>query len=242
MATPGRSVARGFQASATNKMVVMIDGRSIYTPLFSGVFWDVQDVLLADVDRIEVIRSAGGTLWGANAVNGVINIITKLAKDTQGGLVQIGGGNAQSIVGARYGTKLGDDGHIRAYAKFRQFDPLPYVVSTTPSDDKLRGTQAGFRFDRGTTSALSFTVQGDVYAQNLGLATPDDDASGATSWRGCAGPTDPERSCSGRRTSTPRSGASPPNTPSVATRRGRAAVPVLRRPAARHRLRRSARS
>jgi len=170
--------ARGFQASATNKMVVMIDGRSIYTPLFSGVFWDVQDVLLADVDRIEVIRSAGGTLWGANAVNGVINIITKLAKDTQGGLVQIGGGNAQSIVGARYGTKLGDDGRIRAYAKFRQFDPLPYVVSTTPSDDKLRGTQAGFRFDRGTNSALSFTVQGDAYAQNLGLASPDDNASG----------------------------------------------------------------
>ena len=171
--------ARGFQASASNKMVVMIDGRSIYTPLFSGVFWDVQDVLLADVDRIEVIRSAGGTLWGANAVNGVINIITKLAKDTQGGLVQFGGGNTQSIVGARYGTKLGDDGHIRAYAKFRQFDPFPYVTAGVPADDKLRGTQAGFRFDRGTASANSLTVQGDVYAQTLGLPnSDDDDASG----------------------------------------------------------------
>ncbi len=172
--------ARGFQASATNKMVVMIDGRSIYTPLFSGVFWDVQDVLLADVDRIEVIRSAGGTLWGANAVNGVINIITKLAKETQGTLVQVGSGSDQSIVGARYGTRLGNDGHVRAYAKFRQFDPLPYVASGTPVDDKLRGTQAGFRFDRGTASAHSFTVQGDVYAQTLGLPnTDEDDASGA---------------------------------------------------------------
>src|SRR5690349_15329478 len=99
--------ARGFQASTANKMVVLIDGRSVYTPLFSGVFWDAQDLVLADIDRIEVIRGAGGTLWGANAMNGVINIITKLSSETQGGLVQVGAGTARDDVALRYGGKAG---------------------------------------------------------------------------------------------------------------------------------------
>src|SRR5262245_53818480 len=84
--------ARGFNSTAADKMLVLIDGRSIYTPLFAGVFWDVQDTLLEDVDRIEVIRGPGATLWGANAVNGIINIITRPAAETQGGLVTAGAG------------------------------------------------------------------------------------------------------------------------------------------------------
>src|ERR1700719_3507077 len=87
--------SRGFNGRFDNKLLVLIDGRSVYTPLFSGVYWNVQDVMLEDIDRIEVIRGPGATLWGANAVNGVINVITKQAKATQGGLVQVEGGNEQ---------------------------------------------------------------------------------------------------------------------------------------------------
>src|SRR5574337_188812 len=96
--------ARGFNATFSNKLLVLIDGRSVYTPLFAGVFWDVQDTLIEDIDRIEIIRGPGGTLWGANAVNGVINIITKTSKDTHGALVSAGGGNVdQGTVAFRYG-------------------------------------------------------------------------------------------------------------------------------------------
>src|SRR5213594_1524238 len=86
--------ARGFNSTSANKLLVLIDGRTVYTPLFSGVFWDVQDLLLSDVDRIEVISGPGATLWGANAVNGVINVITKEAKDTRG-LTLVGGGGTE---------------------------------------------------------------------------------------------------------------------------------------------------
>src|SRR5258707_10106538 len=84
--------ARGFNSTSANKLLVLIDGRTVYTPLFSGVFWDVQQVTLADIDRIEVISGPGATLWGANAVNGVINVITKDAKDTPGVALPGGGG------------------------------------------------------------------------------------------------------------------------------------------------------
>ncbi len=97
--------ARGFNGTAANKLLVLIDGRTVYTPLFSGVFWDVQEVPLADIDRIEVISGPGATLWGANAVNGVINVITKDAKDTQGFLLSGGGGTEQHGFGTiRYGA------------------------------------------------------------------------------------------------------------------------------------------
>src|SRR5881296_3479801 len=99
--------ARGFNNGLANKLLVMIDGRVVYTPLFAGVFWDVQDTLMEDIDRIEVISGPGASLWGANAVNGVINVITKSAKETQGGLVTAGGGTQlQDFAGARYGWKL----------------------------------------------------------------------------------------------------------------------------------------
>src|SRR5258706_11941469 len=98
--------ARGFNNSAGNKLLVLIDGRSVYSPLFSGVFWDVQDVMLEDIERIEVISGPGGTLWGTNAVNGVINVTTRSAKDTQGALVAAGGGNSESGGAARYGGAI----------------------------------------------------------------------------------------------------------------------------------------
>src|SRR5438132_4657376 len=102
--------SRGFNGRFDNKLLVLIDGRSVYTPLFSGVYWNVQDVMLEDVDRIEVIRGPGATLWGANAVDGVINVITKKAKSTQSTVVTAGAGTEErAAAGARYGSKLGDN-------------------------------------------------------------------------------------------------------------------------------------
>src|SRR5712692_6348288 len=99
--------ARGFNLQFANKLLVLIDGRAVYTPLFGGVFWDTQDVPLEDIDRIEVVRGPGGTVWGANAVNGVINVITKSAADTQGGLLTGGGGTqAQGFGTLQYGGKI----------------------------------------------------------------------------------------------------------------------------------------
>src|SRR5271156_4305685 len=108
--------ARGFNTDLANKLLVMIDGRTVYTPLYSGVFWDVQDYLLEDIDHIEVISGPGGTLWGANAVNGVINIITRTAESTQGTLLAASDGNREKGGSARYGGKIGDDGYFRIYA------------------------------------------------------------------------------------------------------------------------------
>ena len=105
--------ARGLNSTAANKLLVLIDGRSVYTPLFSGVFWDVQDVLLEDVERIEVISGPGSTLWGTNAVNGVINVITRSARDTQGTLLAAGAGNREFGGAARYGGSLGSNGGYR---------------------------------------------------------------------------------------------------------------------------------
>src|SRR5881409_1741154 len=108
--------ARGFNSTTANKLLVLIDGRTIYTPLFSGVFWDVEEVPLADIDRIEVISGPGATLWGANAVNGVINVIIKNAGETQGVLATAGGGTELRGVGtARYGGTLGSTAHYRVY-------------------------------------------------------------------------------------------------------------------------------
>src|SRR5580704_11617847 len=108
---------RGLAGQFSKDLLVLIDGRSVYTPLFAGVYWDVQNVMLEDVDRIEVIRGPGGTIWGANAVNGVINIITKSAENTHGTLVTLGGGNVDQGTGSiRHGGTVGKDFNYRIYA------------------------------------------------------------------------------------------------------------------------------
>ena len=100
--------ARGFNGRFANKLLVLIDGRTVYTPAFSGVYWETQDLVLEDIERIEVIRGPGASVWGANAVNGIINIITKHAKDTQGGLVSLTAGDEEKVIaGARSGSPLG---------------------------------------------------------------------------------------------------------------------------------------
>jgi iron complex outermembrane receptor protein len=155
--------ARGFNSQFANKLLVLIDGRSVYTPLFSGVFWDVQDVMLEDVDRIEVVRGPGGTLWGANAVNGVINIITKPADATQGLLVAAGAGSIDRyFTQTRIGGSLGHGAHYRVYAKY--FDRASLETDTGASaHDGWDMARGGFRVDWNATGSDSLTFQGDFY-------------------------------------------------------------------------------
>jgi iron complex outermembrane receptor protein len=155
--------ARGFNSSIANKLLVMIDGRAVYTPLYSGVFWDAQDVLMQDIDRIEVISGPGGTLWGANAVNGVINIITKKSSAaTDGTLANVEVGNKGKGYAVRHGGDFGgDSGSYRFYAKF---DDWRHVSSGDGQQgpDSWEHGQGGFRADwRGQRD--DYTVQGDVY-------------------------------------------------------------------------------
>jgi iron complex outermembrane receptor protein len=156
--------ARGFNhsTSTANKLQVLVDGRTVYTPLFSGVFWDVQNVFMEDLDRIEVISGPGGTLWGANAVNGVINVTSRAASETQGGFLTVGGGTAFTSLRARYGGGLGPGGAWRVYALYDQRGPSarPSGLEAFDQNDILQG---GFRADWGT-GRDGFTLQGDVYA------------------------------------------------------------------------------
>jgi iron complex outermembrane receptor protein len=153
--------ARGFNNSLGNKLLVLIDGRIVYTPLFSGVFWDAQDVLLEDVDRIEVISGPGATLWGANAVNGVINVITRSAAKTQGLLVGVESGGDGNTDVVRYGGRLGGDGSFRVYAKREQIEHTENAADQSLPDGFDRD-QAGFRADWGDPDR-GFTLQGDTY-------------------------------------------------------------------------------
>lgn len=161
--------ARGFSDTLSNKLLVLIDGRTVYSPLHSGVFWDVQDTLLEDVERIEVLRGPGGALWGANAINGVINVITKRAEDTQGGLVTGGGGTEERGFGAvRYGFKAADNLYVRVYGKY--FDRDDTVVGVDPDKTAYDGwsmIRGGFRSDwlPRTEDRIIFTADyydGDV--------------------------------------------------------------------------------
>jgi iron complex outermembrane receptor protein len=147
--------------------LVLIDGRSVYTPLFAGVEWNVQNIVLEDVERIEVIRGPGGTIWGSNAVNGVINIITKHAKDTQGGLATTSAGNADRGAGAmRYGGKRGNNVDYRAYAM--GFGRSPGYHPDGDNYDDWQMGQAGFRTDSTPTADDTLTVQGDLYRGRIG--------------------------------------------------------------------------
>src|SRR6201997_47726 len=160
--------SRGFNGRFDNKLLVLIDGRSVYTPLFSGVYWNVQDVVLEDVDRIEVIRGPGATLWGANAVDGVINIITKSAKATQGGLVSAGAGSQEATAETvRYGAKVKDNTYYRVYGKYYDWYPSIDTTGATASDG-WHALRSGFRLDSNATTRDSITVQGDIYHDNFG--------------------------------------------------------------------------
>ncbi|MEO8751286.1 MAG: TonB-dependent receptor [Casimicrobiaceae bacterium] len=160
--------ARGFNNVLANKMLVLIDGRTIYTPLFSGVFWEAQDTLLEDIDRIEVISGPGTTLWGANAVNGVINVITRNSKDTVGTLVSAGGGNREYGGGARYGAVLPNGGTYRAYGTY--FDRYhSQQANGTPIRDGSKHGQAGFRAD-WVNGEDAYTFQGDAYQADIDQA------------------------------------------------------------------------
>jgi iron complex outermembrane receptor protein len=160
--------SRGFNDFFANKLLVLNDGRSVYTPLFSGVFWDVQDTVMEDIERIEVIRGPGAALWGANAVNGVINIITKSSKDTQGGLISAGGGTEENGFGSvRYGGKIKDDAYYRVYAKYFNRDDFRDSIGREGSDewDVFRG---GFRTDWDLSPQNTLNVQGDIYSGTVG--------------------------------------------------------------------------
>lgn len=154
--------SRGFNAKNSDNLLVMLDGRVLQTPTFTGVYWDAQDVVLDNVERIEVIRGSGGALWGANAVTGIINIITKPAVATQGTLVSVGTGNLETQGTVRYGGTLGDSGHFRLYARSIDRASLRQINGTGAFDQyDLR--RAGFRADWGLGGGNSFTLLGDVY-------------------------------------------------------------------------------
>jgi len=159
--------ARGFNNSIANKLLVLIDGRIVYTPLFSGVFWDAQDTLLDDVERIEVISGPGATLWGANAVNGVINVITRRAPDTRGTLAEAGAGNQERGLSARHGFDLAG-GAMRIYAKAFDRDHTVRADGSAVRD-QWQNAQGGFRGDWG-----GLTLQGDLYRGSSEQAIGDD--------------------------------------------------------------------
>jgi iron complex outermembrane receptor protein len=161
--------ARGFGGYTSNKLLVLMDGRSLYTPAYSGTFWDVQNTLLEDVDRIEVIRGPGGTIWGANAVNGVINIITKKARDTEGTLVRARAGTRERFgAAARQGGKLGEATYGRLYLMGSDVDDNVLRQNTFSNgddnaNDDWRNLQTGFRLDGAVRKDDKWTLQGDLY-------------------------------------------------------------------------------
>jgi iron complex outermembrane receptor protein len=162
--------ARGFSGPEANKLLVLIDGRSVYTPLFAGVFWDSQHVMLQDVERIEVISGPGGTLWGVNAVNGVINVITRSARDTKGNLVVAGAGQSGAELAMRHGGDIDDETGYRVYAqRFNQANTE--LARGGDVDDGQQVAQAGFRADwRRAQDEVS--LHGDVYQGDQGQPAP----------------------------------------------------------------------
>ena len=169
--------ARGSTTTNANKMLVLIDGRVVYNPLDAGVFWEAQDVLLEEIERIEVISGPGGTLWGSNAVNGVINILTRSAQEGPGSMLQFSAGNGTRGAAASHSWNIGGDVGLRVYAKGFD-DGAGRTAAGTPAADGWRGRQAGFRADGGTAQQ-GWTLQGDLYDRSLDqLRQPDRTRSG----------------------------------------------------------------
>jgi iron complex outermembrane receptor protein len=176
--------ARGFNGNAADKLLVLIDGRSIYTPLYGGVLWDEKDVLPQDIERIEVISGPGASLWGANAVNGVINIITRKSADTQGGVLDLGAGDRESRASLQYGGALADDLHYRVYG---EAFAIPHGKTSDGADaaDGWNKAQGGFRLD-WTPATDTLTLQGDLYGGAEGPSPAAQDIRGGNiqaTWR-----------------------------------------------------------
>jgi iron complex outermembrane receptor protein len=153
--------SRGFNSTTANKLLVMVDGRTVYSPLFSGVFWNTVDYTLEDIERIEVVRGPGATLWGANAVNGVVNIVTRHTADTQGLFAQVGGGSEDPLgADVRYGGRRGDASY-RLYGRFASRASQVFTDGSSAGDRRDRG-QVGFRLDRGADGA-ALLLKGDLF-------------------------------------------------------------------------------
>lgn len=165
--------ARGFNSRFSSELLVLVDGRPVYTESFGGVYWDVLDLPLEDIERIEVIRGPGGSVWGANAVNGVINIITKKASDTHGALVVAGAGNVDQGFGTiQYGGNAGQETDYRVYAKYLNQDHLPDSAGQDGGDG-WHMARGGFRMDSVVSSKDTLMFQGDIYSAREGIPTID---------------------------------------------------------------------
>jgi iron complex outermembrane receptor protein len=162
---------RGFNGRFSNKLLVLLDGRSVYTPTFGGVFWDVLDLPLNNVERIEVIRGPGGSVWGANAVNGIINIITRESSGTQGALLVAGDGNVEQGFGTlQYGGKAGKNTDYRVYGKYLNQGQFPSLAGADGGDG-WRMLRGGFRTDSVLSSHDTLMCQGDIYSAREGNPT-----------------------------------------------------------------------
>ena len=164
--------ARGFNSVLANKMLVLLDGRTIYSPLFSGVFWEAQHIVLENVDRIEVISGPGGTTWGTNAVNGVINVITRSARETQGVMAAVGAGTTINTVVGRVGMGLGATGHVRVYGRLSDLESTERADGSEVGDESQRAV-GGFRADWGD-SVKTFSIQGGVMHADISQGPVDD--------------------------------------------------------------------
>ena len=205
--------ARGFSGAPqaqnfSNKMLILIDGRSVYSPLYSGVYLDADAVLPRDIDRIEVISGPGAALWGANAVNGIINIITRSARATTGTYASVGAGNLNEQLEARYGTDIGGSAAVRVYARADRRGAMQLAGGASAHDDWYK-TQAGFRAD-WSRSADTLLVEGDAYRALENQPTPEPGICGspAPTCSAAGGTASSARRCNCRPTSIRASGAS----------------------------------